>query len=349
MTSDKLIQTYDNIRRRKFFIGLFIFILLFISIVVCTSMGVTDSSIKTVLKTILNALSGKELDNNVEKVILNLRLPRTILGVVAGFGLSVSGGVMQGITRNQLVSPFTVGISSACAFGASLSIVYGIGFLGGSQIGTVINAFLFAIICAGLVFTIALRIGLSPSSIVLTGIAMNYLFQAMSTAVQFTADDAKLSQVVAWTFGSVNGAAWDEVRISLSLTAISFFLMITQSKSLTVISTMDDDISSTMGINPKSVRIICSVLSAIVTASIISFTGVIGFVGLAAPHIARTISDNDYSYFLPIAGMIGSLLVLIADTIGRTLFSPIMIPVGIVISFIGVPIFVHQVILNNKG
>lgn len=348
MNENKMIEMYKKRLEKKYLLVTLLFSVLLFFIFFCTSVGVTDSNMRSVLLTITKYLKNLPMETTIEKVIFNLRLPRTLLAVIAGIGLSISGGVMQGVTRNPLVSPFTVGISSAAAFGASLGIVYNIGFLNGSKWGVVLNAFTTALLCASLVFLLASKRNLTPSSLILTGIAMNYFFQALSTTIQYAANETKLAQVIAWTFGSVNGATWDEVIITFIITTLTLIGLLIQSNSLTILSTMDDDISKTMGINANRTRIICSLLSVVTTASIISFTGVIGFVGLAAPHISRTISGNDYKIFLPMTAITGALLVLLADTIGRTIFMPLIIPVGIVISFIGVPIFVHQVVLNNK-
>lgn len=348
LNSSSLVNRYNKNVKIRFLVISIIFLLLAASMVVSTSIGVTDSTVASLFSTISKSISGKDMTTTTEKVLLNLRLPRTCLAIVAGFGLSISGCVMQGITRNPLVSPFTIGVSSAAAFGASLNIVFGVGLFGSTKLGTVATAFLMAISCALLLFFIALNVGLSATSIVLTGTAMNYFFQALSTSVQFVANEAQLAEVVAWSFGSVNGAGWEDVKICSSITLVSFIVLFSLSRSLTIISTMDDDISQTMGVNLKLVRGTATIFSVITTASIISFTGIIGFVGLAAPHIARSITGSDYKYFLVVAGFLGAILLLVSDTIGRTIFTPIMIPVGIVISFVGVPLFIYQVVLANK-
>ncbi|MDO4711116.1 MAG: iron ABC transporter permease [Peptostreptococcaceae bacterium] len=332
----------------KIRLALILFAVLFAAVLFCTSIGVTDSDIGSVFSVILKLIKGEAITTQTDKVILHLRLPRTILAVLAGFGLAFSGSVMQGIARNPLVSPFTIGVSSAAAFGASLTIVYGIGFFGSSKWGIVLNAFSVAILCAIFIFAIASKVGSNSSSLILTGISMNYLFQAMSTAIQFTANDAKLAQVVAWSFGSLNGAQWDQIKITAIITMVSFIMLLRANHSLTILSIMEDDIAKTMGIDPSRTRAIGSLFSVVTTAAIISFTGIIGFVGLAAPHIARSLAGNDYRIFLPMSGIVGALLVLTADTLGRTLLSPVIIPVGVIISFIGVPIFIHQVIFANQ-
>lgn len=348
MSQEALLKTYKKQTLEKIRLVLFLLIVLFLAILVCTSIGITDSNIKNVFSVIVKVFRGEVISDQTDKIILHLRLPRTILAVIAGCSLAFSGSVMQGITRNPLVSPFTIGVSSAAAFGAALTIVYGIGFFGSSKWGIVLNAFSFAILCAIFIFIISSKVGLNSTSLILTGISMNYLFQALSTAIQFTASEAKLAQVVAWSFGSLNGAQWEQIKIASIISLISFVALFKINNSLTVLSIMEDDIAKTMGINPNKTRIIGSFFSVITTASIISFTGIIGFVGLAAPHIARSLVGNDYKIFLPMSAITGALLVLIADTLGRTVLSPIIIPVGVIISFIGVPIFVHQVIFSNK-
>lgn len=348
MSKEALLKTHKKQVAEKVKLGLILLAVLLVAILFCTSIGVTDSDIGSVFSVLVKLIKGEAISTQTDKVILHLRLPRTILAVLAGFGLAFSGSVMQGIARNPLVSPFTIGVSSAAAFGAALTIVYGIGFFGSSKWGIVLNAFTVAILCAIFIFAIAYKVGLNSTSLILTGISMNYLFQAMSTAIQFTANDAKLAQVVAWSFGSLNGAQWDQIKITSIVTMISFVMLLRINHPLTILSIMDDDISKTMGIDPNKTRAIGTLFSVITTAAIISFTGIIGFVGLAAPHIARTLVGNDYRIFLPISGIVGALLVLIGDTLGRTILSPVIIPVGVIISFIGVPIFIHQVVFGNQ-
>ena len=278
-----------------------------------------------------------------------LRLPRIILAMLAGIGLAVSGAVMQSLTRNYLVSPFTLGISSAAAFGASMSIVFGVGMFFQSETGMISCAFAAACLCGCIVYGISRYVGLNPSSIVLVGIALNYLFSAMTATIEFFAKEHKLEAVVQWTFGSVNRATWDSVMITFLIVIIGFIILMLFSLKLNVMATNSDEMSQSLGINISEVRVICGMIAILLTSTIISFTGVIGFVGLIAPHIARLLIGDNHLYYLPFASVLGGVLLLFSDTIGKFILYPVNIPVGIVISFLGVPLFVHLILMKKRG
>ena len=315
-----------------------------------TGTGTADTTLEDIFGALRGGLfRGGELENANQKIIWLLRLPRIALAILAGAGLSVAGAALQGITRNPLVSPFTVGISSAAAFGASLSIVYGFGLLGGTDIGIVISAFTWALVCAIIVYAISIRVGMTPESIILTGIATNYLFGAMDSVVKFFASDYQLAAAVQWLFGSLNGATWENVFV-VSMFALPCMICIyIFAQPLNIMSSGSDDVSRSLGIVPGFVRMCVGFLSVLLAASIISFTGVIGFVGLAGPHIARMLIGNDHRFLLPFSAITGALLVLVGDTIGRIILSPVSVPVGIVVSFLGVPVFLHLILKRRRG
>lgn len=288
-------------------------------------------------------------DAAMNKIILLLRMPRIILSMLAGIGLAVAGAVMQSITRNYLVSPFTLGISSAAAFGASVCIVFGSGIFFHSNLGIIGSAFLASCICGLVVYGIASRMGLQPSSLVLVGIALNYLFSAMTATIEFFAQEHKLEAVVQWTFGSFNRASWDNVLLSAIVVMICIICLYGYSLKLNAMAVNDDETVRSLGINPDYLRTVGGLLSIFLTATIISFTGVIGFVGLIAPHMARFIIGNDHRFYLPLSAVLGALLLLVSDTLGKFILYPVNVPVGIVVSFVGVPIFIHLILNARKG
>lgn len=346
---ENILKAYKKVERKKLVFLFLAFIFLIVISLKCTALGITDSTAGDIFKALTKMFVRNSDFTTQEKVLVNLRMPRTLLALLAGTGLAMSGLIMQGLTRNPLVSPFTIGVSSAAGFGASVAIVFSFGLFGSSQIGIVTNAFIAAIICTLIIFLIASKMEMNSQSIILTGIALNYLFSALSTSIQFIADDNKLAKVINWTFGSLNGATWDQVKVVAAFVIPCLIFACFLSEKLTVISLMEDELAKTMGINPAALRMTGSALAALSTSAIISFTGVIGFVGLAAPHIARALVGNNYKYLLPATVLVGANLLIIADTIGRLILSPIIIPVGIVISFIGVPIFLHQVVLTRRS
>lgn len=342
-------NTYRKSRRKALVLLICCGALVPVLAIAFMGVGTADATIRDILGAFKGLLfNGGILENANQKIVLHLRLPRIVLAVLCGMGLSVSGASLQGITRNPLVSPFTMGISSAAAFGASLSIIYGVGVFAGTNIGIVISAFFWSLLCAVLVYLVSARVGMSPESMILTGIAFNYLFNACDSLIKFFANDHQLAAAVQWAFGSLNGAEWPEVLVVALFSIPCLIGIYPFAQPLNALSSVDDEVAKTFGISPGRVRGIVGFLSVLLTAAIISFTGVIGFVGLAGPHIARLLIGNDHRYLLPFSAIMGAFLVLTGDTIGRIILSPVNVPVGIVVSFLGVPIFVHLILKRRR-
>jgi iron complex transport system permease protein len=336
------VDEYLKNERKKFYIIILLVMLALVSGLIFMTHH-TTVSVGEVPYIIYRVLSGQSV-NAQEKIVLYMRMPMILMAFAAGMGLAVSGAAMQSITHNDLVSPFTLGVSAASAFGASLCIVSG-NTIFHSSIGMVAGAFISSVICIFLVNGISIRTGSSATSLVLVGIAMNYLFSALSATVQFFAQEYKLGEIVQWTFGTLNKATWNTIAISFILIVVVFAVYSFFSISLDAMAFNDDEMVRSLGIDPAHVRRLTGLLAVLLTAAIISFTGVIGFVGLIAPHIARRIVGNEHRFFLPMSAVVGALLLLYADFIGRNLMYPVSIPVGIVVSFIGVPLFVHLVMV----
>lgn len=254
---------------------------------------------------------------------------------------------MQVITGNAMASPFTTGISNAAAFGAALGILTGLRVLGSLEIATVLLAFTSAGACSILVFGIAAVRGMGRHTIVLTGIAFSYLFSALGAAMQFVADERELSAIVNWTFGNLGKATWTQIQLLAIIVALGLAWGMSQANNYTLLASGEEGAIS-MGVDVVRLRWITSVMVTLLAATAVSFTGVIGFVGLVAPHLARLLVGHDYRYSLLLSVVIGALLVICADLLGRTIFSPALVPVGIVVSIIGVPVFVW-LILRRGG
>ncbi len=344
-------QAYEKSARKKYSILLLSIVLMAAMGFVFMTIGVADTSVGQVLRAV-GAWIGGSIEGSADaasyKIIVLMRLPRIVMAVIAGIGLSVSGIAMQSITRNPLVSPFTIGISSAAAFGASVCIVFGTGTFFQSETGIVAGAFLSAFLCALLVYAVAQKAGMGPEAIVLTGIALNYFFSAMTNTIEFFAQEHKLAAVVQWTFGTFNGAAWREALTVTAFVIPCTFFISRFSLMLNAMASGDDETAKSLGINPALLRGMIGILSVLMTAAVISFTGVIGFVGLVAPHIARMLVGGDHRFLIPFGAVVGAMLLLISDTIGKTVLSPVSIPVGIVVSFLGVPLFINLILRHNR-
>jgi iron complex transport system permease protein len=254
---------------------------------------------------------------------------------------------MQGILRNPLVSSYILGISSAAGFGAALAIVFGVGVIsifGGYLV--VGNAFFFCLIAMVIVYLIARVRGMSSETVILAGVAVGLLFSSLLSLIQYvTPQEKALQAIVFWLMGGLHTANWDNILVCLPLVAITMVLMVFQSWNINIMS-MGEDVATSLGVNSKRVLSINMILETLATASIIAFTGIIGFVDLVAPHIARMLIGNDHRYLIPCSMLVGSLTLLVADTVGRLILMPTELPVGIVTSLLGVPFFIY--LLVNK-
>jgi iron complex transport system permease protein len=282
-------------------------------------------------------------------ILRNLRLPRTLMAVISGAGLSVAGVAMQGITRNPLVSPYTLGISPAAAFGASLAILFGLASIpGAGHYWTVGAAFVSAIACASAVLGISVMRGMTSTMLILAGVALTYLFAALTATVQFVATEQQLAAIIQWTFGSLNGSTWEEVGIAGTVLALVLPLLQSQAWALNAFAAGGDDVATSLGFPVARTRLLVTCAAVLATAAIVSFTGVIAFVGLVAPHIARMLIGGDHRTLLPFAAIFGALLLLVADMVGRLAFAPVIIPVGIVVAYLGVPLFLHLLLSRRQ-
>ena len=256
---------------------------------------------------------------------------------------------MQGVLRNPLVSSYILGVSSAAGFGAALAIVFGISILtayGGYIV--IINAFIFSMFAMLLVYGIARLRGLSTETIILAGVAIGYLFSALLALIQYLApEDQAIRAVVFWLMGGLNAATWDGIMIVFPIVLVTIILMVVQSWNINILS-MGEEVATSLGVSSKRVLSITMVLETLATASIISFTGVIGFVCLISPHISRMMIGSDHRFLIPCSALVGACLLLCSDTVGRLVLQPAELPVGIVTSLLGVPFFIYMLASKRR-
>lgn len=315
-------------------------------------LGTADATLGDLLRSIGIALTGGEpavADKQTHLILLNLRLPRVLLAFLAGAVLALAGAVMQGLLRNPLVSPDTLGVSQAAAFGAALSILFGTTSLGAlAWLGTTGFALASALACTVVIMLLSTLKKLAPVTLILLGIALSALFAAAQNAAQFLADERQLAAIVHWTFGTVNNAEWFQVGIVGAILAVILPFMAWKAKDLNAVTFAGDDAAKSLGVNVTALRFGMIILAVVVTSVVVSFCGVIGFVSLVGPHIGRLVIGADHRFLLPFAALAGGMLLVLSDLAGRTIFSPIVVPVGIVTAVVGAPVFV-ALIMSRKA
>lgn len=279
--------------------------------------------------------------------IWDLRLPGIVMGLVVGTSLGMAGAGMQAILNNPLASPYTLGISSAAGFGAALAILLGGGAVGGGGEFIVAgSAFLFSCIAFVVIYLLARLKGAGSSIMILGGIALMYLFSALLALIQYFAPEEVLQQIVFWMFGSLACATWSKVAMVLVVVCMAGGLLARNAWKLTALK-FGDEISKGMGIDTRGLRSSTMIATSLLTAAAVSFTGVIGFIGLVAPHMARMLLGEDQRFLIPGSCLIGAILLVVADGIGKTVILPYILPVGIVTSFIGAPFFIYLIITKR--
>ncbi|WP_303868635.1 iron ABC transporter permease [Acetobacterium wieringae] len=347
---DQAKLNYMNKRSRKILFIVFLSIALVMTAVISITMGASSVDFQTVLQVIGDVFVRNDAITDIQRdIVFKIRLPRIITAILVGMALSNAGLLMQGIFQNPLVSPYTLGVSNGAAFGASLAIIFGasFSFLNFGEFLIPVFAFGFGVLTMFLVYGVAKVASDSSSTLILAGVAIGYLFSALVSLVKYLSDVKDLPELVFWMMGSLSGVPTVGIIIMLIAITITMILMMWFAWDLNIMSAGEETAVS-LGVNYKKVKMMSFGISTLLTAVAVSFTGVIGFIGLVAPHVTKMLIGNDFRYSVPGAALVGALLLLIADTIGRNIIAPTQLPVGIVTSIIGVPFFLY-LIVRKRG
>jgi len=321
---------------------------LIISLLADISWGPSDLTIFDVIKTIINP-SGSTIQMQV--IVWDIRLPVAIMAVLVGAMLGVAGAEMQTILNNPLADPFTLGISSAAAFGASLGIVYRmnlVDFIPGS--GTILitaNAFVMSLLASFILYAFTKIRGVTSETMVLVGIAMMFTFNAMLAMMQYGASENELAQIVFWMMGSLARATWLKILICLVILALTVPYFMKRNWALTALR-MGDDKAASLGVNVKRLRIEMLIGISLLAATAVSFVGVVAFVGLVGPHIARMIVGEDQRYFLPLSAMASALIMSLTSIASKAITPGVIYPIGIITSLIGIPFFISLILAVRR-
>jgi iron complex transport system permease protein len=344
--SEEEINYHKNTLKRASFIVVCL-VLALLAAGYAVTVGDFEVSIWDSYVVVYDHLIGNIRDEAADYIIWQWRLPRICTGLLAGAGLAAAGAVMQSILRNPLAGPYTTGISSGAGFGATLAIGLGVNVVDSSY-AIVAGAFLFALIPMSVIVLVSRMKGASPTTMIMAGIAVMYIFNAMTTMIKLWVSPDALSAIFAWSVGSIDGATWPQVYTMVVLVFSGNILLQLVSRKLNVLSTGDES-SRSIGVNAGRLRILCLLIVSFLAAGIVSFTGLIGFVGLVCPHIARIVIGSDNRFLIPASASFGAALLIISDTVGRTIIAPSVIQVGVITAFIGGPIFLYFIIKLKKA
>ncbi|MGO0122967.1 FecCD family ABC transporter permease [Desulfothermobacter acidiphilus] len=347
-------SVYSRHTGRKLLFLFSLLVLLWFAMLFSTAVGAAGIGVRDVLGAILAHLGLKWLPTSAlaETIVWQLRLPRILLAILTGISLAGAGAVMQGVLRNPLVSSYTLGLSSGAAFGAALAIVLGTGVLGSSYLALskwliVTNAFIFGALTMILAYLLATFKGLAPEVLVLGGVAIGYLFQAGVSLLKYISNHESLRELVVWLMGGFWGASWGAVSILVPIVLISIGGLLYYAWDLNVMGA-GEEVAANLGVNVKRVRLATLGLATLVASSAVAFTGIIGFIGLVSPHICRMVIGSDNRFLIPASCLMGAVLLLLSDTLARTIIAPTELPVGIITAFMGSPFFIYLLIKKRR-
>lgn len=313
-----------------------LFILILFMIIAISGFFISNSigSMKIPIKDIIKALIIDSGDAK-RQVIWNIRLPRTIVAALVGINLSISGAILQGVMRNPLADPQIMGISS----GAGLVGVVILILFPHYQSLVPIAAFIGAMSTAVIIYILAWRGGISTTRIILAGVAVSaFLSAGISGLMVFYSD--RVQGALMFMAGGLSARSWPHVSMILPYTIVGVVLALLMSERLNIL-VLGDDVARGLGLNVEVTRLLLTAIAAVLAASAVSVAGLLGFVGLIIPHTVRMLIGSDYKYMIPASAFLGSAVVMYSDTFARTVFSPVEIPVGVVMAVIGAPFFLY--------
>ena len=339
-----LADYHRTLRRRLLFV-LFCLVVIVITVGYAISYGPLDISFAKTYETIWNHITKHVTEPGIDYIIIHVRSPRVVAGILAGAGLAICGVVMQSVLRNPLADPYTTGVSSGASFGANTAIFFGLS--AASNVPTITMAFLFSLLpTLAIVVMSRSKASGSPTTMIMFGIGLMYIFNALTTVLMLWSNPEDLAAIYQWQVGSLAKVTWDHIPYMLAVTLAGGIIIQIMATRLNILATGDDS-AKALGLNAHRMRVVFLALTGLISAAIVSFTGVLGFVGLVTPHICRIFIGADNRYLLPASMMFGAMLMIVADLLGRAVIPNAVLPAGVVMAFIGGPTFIW--LLLRKG
>ena len=342
--------TYDSARQyrrrsaRKIAIIAVLVGLAVCAFVVATIVGPMALSVGDVVRGIV---SPNDVDETTRTVLWKLRLPASVMAVLIGAALSLAGAQMQTILDNPLAEPFTLGISAAAAFGGAASIVLGWVIIPHAQFNLAAVAWVSSVVAVAIVAAASVWRGSGKESMILLGIGLVFLFQALLALLQYRATTEALQQIVFWTMGSLQRANWVANGVIAAALLIAIPFTIRYAWALTVLR-LGDARAKAVGINVDRLRIATLIVASLLAATAVAFAGIIGFIGLVGPHIARMLVGEEQRFFAPASMAAGAALLAAAHAVSITVVPGVAVPIGIITAIVGVPFFVGLVFLRKR-
>ncbi|NLL95157.1 MAG: iron ABC transporter permease [Thermoplasmatales archaeon] len=283
-----------------------------------------------------------------DMIIWELRAPRVLMGLIAGAGLAACGVTMQSVMRNPLADPYTTGVSSGASLGAIIYLILGISLVPTliGQNAAIANAFLLSLIPAGLIILISRFMKTTPAMMILIGVSVMFLFSAITSLIMLVSHPDQVAEAYSWTAGTLGRATWSNIPISAGIVSACCAIMMVYSGKLNLLSS-GDKCARSLGLNPDGTRVVLLVIVSFATASIVAFTGTIGFIGLVAPHMVRIFVGSDNRYLMPASMAFGAFMLTAADCLAREAGTA-GLPVGVVTAMIGGPLFLYLLVRKGK-
>lgn len=317
-------------------------LLLFLLLTLAIAAGISFGSVNVHITDIIAALFKKNIGSTAYILITTVRIPRVLGGLFSGIALSSAGVILQSVMNNSLASPNTIGVNSGSGFFVMLSMLF---FPANSAL-TPFAAFLGALLTTISIFLLASLSDSSRTTIILAGITVSTFLNAGINTIKLLNTDLSIN-MTSFLIGSLSGLTMTKLILPCAFITVAFFLTLLFARSLNILG-LGDDIARSLGLRVNLTRFFLLTLSSILAGSVVSYAGLLGFIGLIVPHICRSLFGNDVRFLLPCSALLGASFVILCDLIGRVLFSPFELPVGIIMSFIGGPFFLY-LLLKKKG
>lgn len=311
-----------------------------IGIVVASVLSLMIGQVSFQLGDIWQALVSKD-DSVARRIVWDLRFPRVLIGLIIGMCLASSGAILQGVMRNPLADPGIIGVTAGAGLSATFIMIVFPAYIGLVPLA----AFLGALVTAIAIYLLSWRGGTSPVRIILVGVAVNAVLGACMSALMIFYSE-RVQSVLPWLAGGIQGVGWNQFQMIIYYAIAALILAIYGIRHIRILR-LGDEMAQLLGHNVERSRLYLIAVSTLLAGIAVSVAGLVGFVGLVVPHILRIILGGDYRYLLPASALGGGLLVILADTVARSAFNPIEIPVGILLAFLGGPFFLY--LIQRKG